>query len=64
MLEMLLMTYKMQFGEDFPLRDYEGVPEIDVINLIYARLQANDPHAEAPAENRFPDAPGLKQAQD
>ncbi len=65
MLEMLLMAFKTAFGFDFPLKDYEGEPEIDVINIIYACLQANDPnYREAVIKNRFPNAPGLKQEYD
>ena len=35
MLELLLMTYKDMFGEDFPIADFAGTPEIDVINILY-----------------------------
>lgn len=43
MLEVLLMQYKDQFGMDFPLRDFAGWTEIDLINLIYDCLVNNDP---------------------
>ena len=63
MLEILLAQYKMQFGIDFPLKNYAGRAEIDVINIIFDCLQSNNPTPAAePSMNRFPDAPGLKQS--
>ena len=59
MLEMLLMQYKDQFGEAFPLERFEGEAEIDVINIIYDCVLNNEiytPGRPVP-ENRFPDAP-------
>ena len=35
MLEMLLVQYEEMFGEPFPLKQFAGTPEIDVINIIY-----------------------------
>ena len=60
MLEMLLTQYEFQFGKPFPLKDYTDKSEIEIINILYACVQNNDPHAQpAPGENRFPNAPGL-----
>ncbi|MDO4490871.1 MAG: hypothetical protein Q4B85_07395 [Lachnospiraceae bacterium] len=62
MLEMLLITYRDQFGVEFPLEKCEGMSEIDVINLVYNCLDSNKPfdgNTEV-KENRFPYAPGLK----
>ena len=47
MLEMLLIQYKEMFGEDFPLAQFAGTPEIDVINIVYDCVVNNlpyDPH--------------------
>ncbi|MDO4616188.1 MAG: hypothetical protein Q4B03_01865 [Lachnospiraceae bacterium] len=62
MLEALLFTYYNQFGEEFPLDKCAGLPEIDVINLVYECLESNQPYAgnTTVKENRFPYAPGLK----
>ena len=55
---MLLYQYKFQFGTDFPLKNYEGTPEIDLINIIYDCLQSNNPKPRGSAvKNRFQDAP-------
>jgi len=35
MLEVLLMQYREIFGEDFPLLQFEGKQEIEVINILY-----------------------------
>ena len=61
MLEMLLMQYEDQFGEAFPLADFQEKSEIEVINILYDCVQNNTPH-EAGMEvsgNRFGDAPGM-----
>ncbi|MCQ2501584.1 MAG: hypothetical protein MJ117_09605 [Lachnospiraceae bacterium] len=62
MLEMLLFTYREQFGEEFPLERCEGLSEIDVINIVYGCLESNKPFDgnTTVTENRFPYAPGLK----
>ena len=61
MLEMLLMQYKDMFGEDFPIAKFEGVPEIDVINIIYDCTIVNKPYdPNRPIKNRITNAPGLK----
>lgn len=60
MLELLLMTYKDMFGEDFPIADFAGTPEIDVINILYDCVRNNlpyDPNRTIKAE--ITDAPGL-----
>jgi len=59
MLELLLMQYQDQFGEAFPLADFEGHTEIELINIIYECTLRNHPYEPGmTAENRFPDAPG------
>ncbi len=59
MLEILLMQYLNQFGKEFPLKDFAGQPEIDVINIVYDCLLYNDPGIRVhKGENRFPTAPG------
>ena len=61
MLEMLLMQYEDQFGEAFPLADFQKKSEIEVINILYDCVQNNTPY-EAGMEvfgNRFGDAPGM-----
>lgn len=61
MLELLLFQYKDQFGEDFPLADFAGRPEYEVINILYDCVYNNlryDPAREI--EYRIQDAPGMK----
>lgn len=61
MLEVLLLTYKNQFGEDFPLKEFAGMREIDLINLLYTCLQDNTPYHEGmQIEDRVSGAPGQK----
>ncbi len=62
MLEILLAQYKMQFGIDFPLKNFEGQPEIDVINIVYECLYSGKPYEDGMKvpENRFPTAPTSK----
>lgn len=58
MLEMLLREYENAFGKPFPLPDFEGHPEIDVINLVYACLEEGHPYVPGmKVKNQFPDAP-------
>ncbi len=60
MLEMLLWQYKDIFGVDFPLKDFAGSAEIDVINILYDCVLNNEPYRPGKKiENRFPEAPGL-----
>jgi hypothetical protein len=67
MLEVLLWQYEQQFGEEFPLKDFEGEIEIDVINLVYDCLLHNTPYRKGQPRkeipNRFPTAPGLNKQQ-
>ena len=61
MLEVLLFQYKDMFGEDFPLDDFAGKPEIDVINIIYDCVSNNltyDPDRKV--EYKVMDAPGMQ----
>lgn len=61
MLELLLMQYKELFGEDFPLLQFEGEQEIEVINILYDCVSKNlryDPNRKI--DYRIQDAPGLK----
>ena len=61
MLEVLLFQYKDMFGEDFPLDDFAGKPEIDVINIIYDCVSNNltyDPDRKG--EYKAMDAPGMQ----
>ena len=54
------MTYKDMFGEDFPIADFAGTPEIDVLNILYDCVRNNlpyDPNRTIKAE--ITDAPGL-----
>lgn len=46
MLEVLLMQYRDIFGVDFPLIDFEGKSEIEVINTIYECVHNNLPYKE------------------
>ncbi len=59
MLELLLQTYKDQFGEDFPLKDFAGHQEIEVINIVYECVLTNKPYTKGMTVtvDRFPDAP-------
>lgn len=61
MLEVLLLTYKNQFGTEFPLVQFEGMREIDLINLLYTCLQDNKPYHEGMrVDERVNGAPGQK----
>ncbi|MBQ3405322.1 MAG: hypothetical protein IJG63_07920 [Oscillospiraceae bacterium] len=60
MLELLLFQYKENFGEDFPLAEFEGRQEYEVINILYDCIMNNvryDPNRKV--ENRIMDAPGM-----
>lgn len=39
MLELMLAQYEDAFGKVFPLGDFEGEPEIDVLNILYYCVQ-------------------------
>lgn len=59
MLEVLLMQYEDIFGEAFPLADFAGVAEIEVINMIYECVNTNTRYTPGMTvdSNRFPEAP-------
>ena len=60
MLEMLLFQYKDMFGEPFPLRQFAGQPEIDVIDILYDCVSNNRRYVEGmKASVHIDDAPGL-----
>lgn len=60
MLELLLMTYKDMFGEDFPIANFAGHQEIEVINIIYDCVKNNRPYDPArPVKDHITNAPGL-----
>ncbi len=61
MLELLLWQYRELFEEDFPLADFAGEPEIEVINILYDCVSKNlrySPNRQI--ERRIPEAPGIK----
>ena len=60
MLELLLVQYREIFGEDFPLLEFEGKQEIDVINILYDCVSKNLRYSpERKIERRILEAPGL-----
>ncbi len=61
MLEVLLMQYREIFGEDFPLLQFEGKQEIEVINILYDCVSKCLPYdPERKIDYRITEAPGLK----
>lgn len=59
-LELLLWQYRELFEEDFPLVEFDGRQEIEVINILYDCVSNNlryDP--ERKAEWRILEAPGM-----
>ena len=61
MLELLLFTYKDQFGEEFPLADFAGKQEFELINILYDCVSNNLPYdPNRRAEYKILDAPGMK----
>ncbi|MCR5824932.1 MAG: hypothetical protein K6G54_00045 [Oscillospiraceae bacterium] len=61
MLELLLLQYRELFDEAFPLADFEGKPEIDVINILYDCVSRNLPYSpERTFTRRITEAPGYK----
>lgn len=61
MLEVLLMQYKDIFGTDFPLADFEGKPEIELINTIYECVHNNTPYKEGiVVKTSISNAPGTR----
>ena len=60
MLEVLLFQYKDMFGVDFPLAEFAGRQEFEVINIIYDCVYNNLPYdPERKPEFRITDAPGM-----
>ena len=65
MLELLIFQYKDMFGAEFPLRDFEGQPEIDVINILYDCVQNNRPYEKGqPVRRIITDAPGQEEPEE
>ena len=61
MLEVLLMQYQEIFGENFPLLQFEGKQEIEVINILYDCVSKCHPYdPERKIDRRIIEAPGLK----
>lgn len=61
MLELLLLQYREIFGEDFPLLEFEGKREIDVINILYDCVLKNLRYSpDRKIERRITEAPGVK----
>ena len=61
MLELLLLQYKELFGEPFPLLDFEGAQEFEVINILYDCVSKNLPYSPGRTiESRITEAPGMK----
>ncbi len=61
MLELLLMQYREIFGVDFPLLEFDGKQEIEVINILYDCVLKNLPYSpDRKIERRITEAPGLK----
>lgn len=60
-LELLLMQYREIFGEDFPLLQFEGEQEIEVINILYDCVSKCLPYSpNRKIDRRITEAPGLK----
>ena len=65
MLEVLLFQYKDMFGVDFPLDEFAGKQEIELINVLYDCVSNNltyDP--ERKIEYKVMDAPGMKKTRE
>ena len=60
MLELLLMQYREIFGEDFPLLEFDGKQEIEVINILYDCVSKNLRYSpDRKIERRILEAPGI-----
>ncbi len=60
MLELLLFTYQDMFGEEFPLADFAGKPEFEVINILYDCVSNNLPYDPGrKVQFKITDAPGM-----
>ncbi len=65
MLEVLLFQYRDMFGEDFPVAQFEGKAEFELINVLYDCVSNNlryDPEREV--EYKVMDAPGMKKTRE
>ena len=61
MLELLLLQYRELFDEDFPLAEFAGKQEIEVINILYDCVSKNLRYSpERKIERRILEAPGYK----
>ena len=61
MLELLLLQYRELFGEPFPLLEFDGAQEFEVINILYDCVSKNLPYSPGrKIEYRVMEAPGMK----
>ena len=61
MLELLLLQYRELFDEDFPLAEFAGKQEIEVINILYDCVLNSLPYdPERKITPRITEAPGVK----
>ena len=61
MLELLLLQYHELFEEDFPLAEFAGMQEIEVINILYDCVSQNLRYSpERIIKHRILEAPGYK----
>ena len=61
MLELLLLQYKEIFGSDFPLAEFDGKQEIEVINILYDCVLNSLPYdPERKITPRITEAPGVR----
>ena len=61
MLELLLIQYRELFGVDFPLLEFAGEQEIEVINILYDCVSKNLPYSrDRKIERKILEAPGIK----
>ena len=61
MLELLLLQYKEIFGADFPLAEFDGRQELEVINILYDCVLNSLPYdPERKNTPRITEAPGVK----
>ncbi len=61
MLEVLLFTYQNMFGEPFPLAQFAGHQEYEVINIVYDCVSNNLPYdPERKVTRTVTGAPGMK----
>ena len=50
MLELLLLQYKEIFGADFPLAEFDGRQELEVINILYDCVLNSLPYARGQSD--------------